>query len=63
VINVRAWFSNTWALLRRLTGDDAYERYLAHCRSVHGEDYTPLDRAAYYEAELAHRWQGVNRCC
>jgi len=57
------FLSKTWTLLRRLSGDDAYERYLEHCRAVHGEDYTPLDRAAYYRELTSRRWTGVKRCC
>ncbi len=51
-----------WAGLRTLLGDDAYERYLAHCRSRH-PDRAPLDRAGFYATELDRRWRGVNRCC
>jgi uncharacterized short protein YbdD (DUF466 family) len=51
-----------WATLRAVTGDDAYERYLAHCRARH-PDRPPLDRAAFYAAELDRRWKQVGRCC
>ena len=38
-----------WAVIRELTGDDAYERYLAHWRAQHGSDgRAPLDRASFY---------------
>jgi uncharacterized short protein YbdD (DUF466 family) len=48
--------------LRAVTGDDAYERYLAHCRAKH-PGTSPLDRAAFYAAELDRRWKQVGRCC
>jgi uncharacterized short protein YbdD (DUF466 family) len=51
-----------WAVLRAVTGDDAYERYLAHQMLRH-PDATPLDRAAFYVAELDRRWKQVSRCC
>jgi uncharacterized short protein YbdD (DUF466 family) len=51
-----------WVALRAVTGDDAYERYLAHCRERH-PDTVPLDRAAFYSAELDRRWKQVSRCC
>ncbi|MBM4218532.1 MAG: YbdD/YjiX family protein [Gammaproteobacteria bacterium] len=51
-----------WTGMRTLLGDDAYERYLAHCRARH-PDCTPLDRGAFYVAELDRRWRQVNRCC
>ena len=52
-----------WRLLRRLSGDDAYERYLDHIRAVHGDTFNPLDRAAYYRELTSRRWSGVKRCC
>ena len=51
-----------WAGLRTLLGDDAYERYVNHCRVCH-PDRMPLDRRAFYADELDRRWQQVNRCC
>ena len=53
-----------WDLLREMTGDDAYERYLAHWRDQHSSsDATPLDRAAFYREEQRRKWEGVRRCC
>jgi uncharacterized short protein YbdD (DUF466 family) len=50
-----------WHWLRRASGDDAYERYLAHHRAHH--DGPPLDRAAFQRAETKRKWNGVRRCC
>jgi uncharacterized short protein YbdD (DUF466 family) len=53
-----------WALVREVTGDDAYERYLAHWRAQHAADGTaPLDRAAFCREEQRRKWEGVRRCC
>lgn len=53
-----------WRLLRELSGDDAYERYLAHWRERHRDDgELPLDRAEYFRAEQRRKWDGVRRCC
>jgi uncharacterized short protein YbdD (DUF466 family) len=53
-----------WALVRALSGDDAYERYLEHWRAQHREDTTPpLDRAAFFKEEQRRKWEGVRRCC
>ena len=55
---------HAWALLRELTGDDAYERYLAHWRSHPGSaGEAPLERAAFFRAEQKRKWDGVRRCC
>ena len=51
-----------WRALRRLSGDDAYERYVAHRRAAHAAD-RPLSRAEFYHAEIARKWDGVRRCC
>ena len=52
-----------WHTLRRLSGDDAYERYLAHRRAQHASDAPPLSRAEFFRAEQQRKWSGVNRCC
>ena len=52
-----------WALLREVTGDDAYERYLTHWRSAHAADSVPLDRSSFYREEQRRKWDGVRRCC
>jgi uncharacterized short protein YbdD (DUF466 family) len=45
-----------------VTGDDAYERYLAHRRERHSGE-PPLDRGTFYRRELDRRWTQPNRCC
>jgi uncharacterized short protein YbdD (DUF466 family) len=59
LVSAWLWF---WAGLRSITGDDAYERYLEHCRGRH-PGVAPLDRGTFYRAELDRRWKEVNRCC
>jgi len=60
---VRA-LQRAWARLRELTGDDAYERYLAHWRAQHAAaGGTPLDRATFCREEQRRKWDGVRRCC
>ncbi|MGA0805523.1 MAG: YbdD/YjiX family protein [Pseudohongiellaceae bacterium] len=53
---------SAWRTLRRLSGDDAYERYLAHHAAQH-PDTPPLDRAAFFRSEQQRKWNGVRRCC
>jgi uncharacterized short protein YbdD (DUF466 family) len=51
-----------WHGLRTATGDDAYERYLAHQRLRHPRE--PLMSRREFSAEATGRkWGGVNRCC
>jgi uncharacterized short protein YbdD (DUF466 family) len=61
---MRVALRRSWALLRELSGDDAYERYLAHWRAEHSAAAgAPLDRAAFCREELQRKWNGVRRCC
>ncbi len=51
-----------WGWLRMLAGEDAYERYLRH-RALRHPGEPALDRAAFWAAETARKWEGVSRCC
>ena len=51
-----------WRMLRGLSGDDAYERYLEHARS-HGACLL-LDRRSFYVREQERRFNGgPTSCC
>jgi uncharacterized short protein YbdD (DUF466 family) len=52
-----------WLGLRAASGDDAYERYLAHWRAHHAGEGEPLDRRAFFRAEQERKWNGIKRCC
>ena len=51
-----------WRAVRRLSGDDAYERYLAHHAAHHPEE-APLSREAFFKQWQDNKWKGVKRCC
>lgn len=51
-----------WQAIRRLSGDDAYERYLEHHRQHH-PDAPPLSRVAFFKEWQDGKWKGVKRCC
>jgi uncharacterized short protein YbdD (DUF466 family) len=55
-------FRQIWQWLRAVSGDDAYERYLAHHHNCH-PDNTPLDRRAFFLREQQRKWGKLNRCC
>ncbi len=58
------WAGRFWRGLRKATGDDAYERYLAHWRSHHAhEGVEPLSREVFFKQELERKWNGIKRCC
>jgi hypothetical protein len=53
-----------WSTLRAVSGDDAYDRYLARWQSCeHRATAAPLDRKAFFKAEQRRKWEGVRRCC
>src|SRR3990172_2422921 len=45
-------------ILRQLTGEDAYERYLAH-HAEHHPDQSPLSRGDFFRQEQERKWDGV----
>jgi len=61
-------WKNCWSALRRLSGDDAYEQYLAHYAihqvEHHLDDAAPLlSREAFFKDWQDKKWKGVKRCC
>ena len=59
---LRQYLRLIWQGLRQVSGDDAYERYLAHHRLHHGAA-VPLDRATWFRHEQQRKWDGIRRCC
>jgi len=51
-----------WRYIRRVSGDDAYERYLKHRASAHPQD-APLSCKAFFRREQEKKWDGIRRCC
>ncbi len=51
-----------WRIVRRLSGDDGYERYLAHHAAAH-PDQPVLSRRAWFAQQQQRKWSGVKRCC
>jgi uncharacterized short protein YbdD (DUF466 family) len=51
-----------WRYLRAVSGDDAYERYLAH-HAAHHAGQPVMSRKAYFAERQRQKWSGVTRCC
>lgn len=51
-----------WRAVRHLSGDDAYERYLAQHAEYH-PDTPPLTREEFFKQWQDAKWKGVKRCC
>lgn len=58
---MKRWLDTLWKALRELSGDAAYERYLAtlppQCT------HPPLSRREFYARRERDKWTGVKRCC
>ena len=57
-----------WRLVRQLSGDDSYERYLRHYASTHNDtaDHQcdgPLSKAEFFKQWQEQKWNGIKRCC
>jgi uncharacterized short protein YbdD (DUF466 family) len=59
---LKEWMLGCWKVVRQLSGDDAYERYLAHHAARHA-DRPPLSRREYFRRSEHEKWEGVRRCC
>ncbi|MGR9087884.1 MAG: CstA-like transporter-associated (seleno)protein [Gammaproteobacteria bacterium] len=63
---MKAKFKTVWGWMRRLSGDDAYERYLVHYHEQHqadGERAGPLSKAEFFKQWQDRKWNGIKRCC
>ncbi|HXW17653.1 MAG TPA: YbdD/YjiX family protein [Candidatus Acidoferrales bacterium] len=53
-----------WWSLRQITGDAAYEIYLAHYRASRQEPNAPgMTRQEFYADSLRRRYSTISRCC
>jgi uncharacterized short protein YbdD (DUF466 family) len=58
-----------WQVIRRLSGDDAYEQYLKHFDEHHQAHpdnnmrHTPLSKELFFRQWQDDKWNGVKRCC
>jgi uncharacterized short protein YbdD (DUF466 family) len=59
---IKQLFLQCIEVIRQLSGDDAYERYLRHHARAH-PDEPPLSRTVFFRREQDRKWNGVRRCC
>ena len=57
-----------WRIVRRLSGDDAYEQYLKHYARHRQSDavhdcHPPLSKADFFKQWQDEKWNGIKRCC
>ncbi len=54
--------SYIWRAIRELSGDDAYERYIAQ-HAICFPDTAPLPRKDFFLYQQRQKWSGIQRCC
>jgi uncharacterized short protein YbdD (DUF466 family) len=54
--------ASVWSVIRSLSTDDAYDKYLAHHTAAH-QGERPLSRREFYVRQQQQKWTGVSRCC
>jgi uncharacterized short protein YbdD (DUF466 family) len=59
---LKIWLLRAWETLRELSGDDAYERYLAHHTACHAVA-APLSRKELFQRDQQQKWNSIKRCC
>jgi len=59
---MRQFLSAGLSLLRGVTGDDAYEKYVAHLKNTSPQE-KPVSAEAFFRAQLEQKWNCVNGCC
>ena len=59
---IRETLTYLWRYLRQVTGDDAYERYIAHQELAHAGEQ-PLTRPQFFKMRQDEKWSKVSRCC
>lgn len=63
---LKKYIKHIWHIIRRLSGDDAYEQYLKHHAEFHASSVDApavLSRKAFFEYWQKSKWEGIKRCC
>lgn len=62
LLAVGRWLAVGWSYARAVSGDDAYERYVAHRMAAHA-DQPLMTRKAFFAERQRQKWMNVARCC
>ncbi|MEY3882645.1 MAG: hypothetical protein RIQ94_3441 [Pseudomonadota bacterium] len=65
---MHATLKTVWRIIRRLSGDDAYEQYLKYYHRQHDinsicDQHPPLSKADFFKQWQDEKWTGIKRCC
>ena len=59
---LRQLTNTSWSMLRRLSGDDAYDLYIGHMKLAHPST-RPLSQAEFERQRQEQKWSRMSRCC
>jgi uncharacterized short protein YbdD (DUF466 family) len=59
---MKQFLSTGLSLLRGVTGDDAYEKYVAHMQRTE-PDKRPLTAKEFFQAQMEQKWNCISGCC
>jgi uncharacterized short protein YbdD (DUF466 family) len=57
------WLRKLVGIVRHVSGDDAYERYLLHRQTHPADEAGLMDRKTFFRTEQERKWNGIRRCC
>jgi len=60
--SARQFLSAGLSLLRGVTGDDAYDKYVAHMQRTQ-PGATPMTAGEFFRAQLDQKWNCISGCC
>jgi uncharacterized short protein YbdD (DUF466 family) len=60
--SVRQFLSSGLSLLRGVTGDDAYEKYVAHMQRT-DPGAARMTEKEFFQAQMEQKWSCINGCC
>jgi len=69
IITGESFLQKMWWWLRQISGDAAYENYLAHGRGAKrpvassASETDVMTRAQFYADSLRRKYSGISRCC
>ena len=59
---MRQFLSSGLSLLRGVTGDDAYDKYVAHMRANQPQERV-MSAQEFFRAQMEQKWSCINGCC
>ena len=59
---MRQFLTSGLSLLRGVTGDDAYDKYVAHMRVAEPQQQL-MTAKEFFQAQMDQKWSCISGCC